>query len=30
MNTLEKEMISILKSLKEEFGVFEIKAEFEI
>lgn len=29
MNILEKEMIGILKALKEDFGVFEIKAEFE-
>ncbi len=29
MNYLEKEMIIILKQLKEEYGVFEIKAEFE-
>ncbi len=29
MNILEKEMIFTLKSLKEDFGVFEIKAEFE-
>lgn len=29
MNRLEKEMIDILKTLKEEYGVFEIKAEFE-
>ena len=29
MNVLEKEMIVILKELKEKYGVFEIKAEFE-
>jgi hypothetical protein len=29
MNILEKEIIDVLKSLKEEYGVFEIKAEFE-
>lgn len=29
MNILEKEMVVILKELKEKFGVFEIKAEFE-
>jgi hypothetical protein len=29
MNRIEREMIHVLKSLKEEFGVFEIKAEFE-
>jgi len=29
MNTLEKEMIDTLKKLKNEYGVFEIKAEYE-
>ncbi|SVE44578.1 uncharacterized protein METZ01_LOCUS497432, partial [marine metagenome] len=29
MNYLEKTMISILKELRDEYGVFEIKAEFE-
>lgn len=29
MNVLEKEMMIILKELKEKYGVFEIKAEFE-
>ncbi|MBV5328685.1 MAG: citrate lyase beta subunit [Chlorobium sp.] len=29
MNTIEREMISILIELKEKYGVFEIKAEFE-
>ena len=29
MNTLEYEMIEVLKSLKNDYGVFEIKAEFE-
>ncbi|AKM77836.1 MAG: hypothetical protein UY31_C0059G0006 [Candidatus Wolfebacteria bacterium GW2011_GWE1_48_7] len=29
MNVLEREMIEVLKSLKNDFGVFEIKAEFE-
>lgn len=29
MNVLEREMIAILKELKEKYGVFEIKAEFE-
>jgi 4-hydroxy-2-oxoheptanedioate aldolase len=29
MNTLEKKMIEILSELKEKYGVFEIKAEFE-
>ena len=29
MNSLEKEIIDVLKCLKEEYGVFEIKAEFE-
>ena len=29
MNKLEKEMIEILKKLKNEYGVFEIKAEYE-
>jgi len=29
MNTLEREMVVILKELKEKYGVFEIKAEFE-
>ncbi len=29
MNDLERQMIAILKQLKEEFGVFETKAEFE-
>jgi len=29
MNNLEREMIEVLKKLKNEYGVFEIKAEFE-
>jgi 4-hydroxy-2-oxoheptanedioate aldolase len=29
MNCLEREMVGILRELKEKFGVFEIKAEFE-
>ena len=29
MNVLEYEMVEVLKSLKNDFGVFEIKAEFE-
>lgn len=29
MNSLEYEMLDLLKSLKEEYGVFEIKAEYE-
>ena len=29
MNNLEKTMISILKELRDDYGVFEIKAEFE-
>jgi len=29
MNTIEREMISVLTELKEKYGVFEIKAEFE-
>lgn len=29
MNVLEYEMIDILKRLKDEYGVFEIKAEYE-
>lgn len=29
MNKLEREMIDVLTILKEEFGVYEIKAEFE-
>ena len=29
MNILEYEMIEILKKLRDEFGVFEIKAEYE-
>ena len=29
MNVLEYEMIEILKKLKSEYGVFEIKAEYE-
>ena len=29
MNTLEYEMLEVLKSLKEDYGVFEIKAEYE-
>ena len=29
MNTLEKEMIEVLKELRDVYGVFEIKAEFE-
>jgi len=29
MNVLEYEMVDVLKKLKEEYGVFEIKAEFE-
>ncbi|NOX25951.1 MAG: citrate lyase beta subunit, partial [Deltaproteobacteria bacterium] len=29
MNSLEKEMIATLTELKEKYGVFEIKAEFE-
>ena len=29
MNTIEKEMIEVLKILKDEYGVYEIKAEFE-
>lgn len=29
MNTLEKEMVEVLKKLKNDYGVFEIKAEYE-
>ena len=29
MNTIEYEMAEVLKSLKNDYGVFEIKAEFE-
>jgi len=29
MNNIEKQMISVLKELKNDYGVFEIKAEFE-
>ncbi|HBM16423.1 MAG TPA: citrate lyase beta subunit [Lentisphaeria bacterium] len=29
MNSIEKEMLSVLRELKEKYGVFEIKAEFE-
>ena len=29
MNNLEREIVDVLKCLKDEFGVFEIKAEFE-
>ena len=29
MNVLEKEMLDVLKSLKDEYGAFQIKAEFE-
>ena len=29
MNSIERKMIDVLKELKEEYGVFEIKAEFE-
>ena len=29
MNILEKKMIDVLSELKEKYGVFEIKAEFE-
>lgn len=29
MNVLEKEMLEVLKSLKDEYGTFQIKAEFE-
>lgn len=29
MNRIEKEIITVLRELKEEYGVFEIKAEFE-
>jgi len=29
MNCLERDMVQLLRQLKEEFGVFEIKAEFE-
>lgn len=29
MNSIEREMVSILKKLKNEYGVFQIKAEFE-
>ena len=29
MNKVEREIVSVLKCLKEEYGVFEIKAEFE-
>ena len=29
MNKIERDIIDVLKCLKEEYGVFEIKAEFE-
>lgn len=29
MNTLEYEMIEVLKKLKNDYGVFELKAEYE-
>ena len=29
MNVIEYEMIDLLRKLKDEFGVFEIKAEYE-
>jgi len=29
MNVLEYEMVEVLKKLKDDYGVFEIKAEFE-